>query len=203
MRPKVQYVVGIDEAGRGPLAGPLAMGGVLIPIEAAWFRKFSRGVRDSKQLSPDEREAWYKKIFQFQKEGKLHFSVTFINSKTIDKRGLSFALHDAVRRTLKKLGAVPEVTTVLLDGSLCAPKEFIFQRTIIRGDESEPVISLASIVAKVLRDRKMTALAKKFPEYGLDVHKGYGTKKHRDAIKLHGLSPLHRKSFCGAFIANS
>lgn len=93
-----------------------------------------------------------------------------------------------------------EDTIVLLDGGLHAPVDFIHQKTIIRGDENEPAIALASIAAKETRDAHMDTLALQHPEYGFDAHKGYGTKRHIDALKTHGLSHLHRASFCGAFV---
>jgi ribonuclease HII len=98
-------------------------------------------------------------------------------------------------KKLEKLGVTAHRSKVLLDGSLKAPRRYVNQKTIIRGDDIEPVISLASICAKVLRDRKMTRLAKKYPRYGFEVHKGYGTKAHYKAIKKHGFSQEHRRSF--------
>ena len=95
----------------------------------------------------------------------------------------------------------PQTCLVLLDGGLKAPREFIYQKTIIKGDEKELSISLASIAAKVTRDAYMTKLAKKYPAYGFEIHKGYGTKKHREAIKKHGPSEVHRMSFLGRILA--
>ena len=96
---------------------------------------------------------------------------------------------------MKKLNVNPKQTQIFLDGGLKAPKEFIFQKTIIRGDDKKMVISLASIVAKVSRDALMSRLSKKYPKYGFEFHKGYGTAKHRLAIRQNGLSPVHRKTF--------
>lgn len=189
-----KFLVGIDEAGRGPLAGPVAVGAVKISPEN--IRLF-RGVKDSKKLSPDEREKWFRKIRKLSREGKLLFSVSFSSASVIDKKGIVKAVSLALARSLRKLVLVGEekFAEVLLDGSLKAPQRFSNQKTIIRGDEKRLIIALASIPAKVLRDKKMKRLSKKFPKYGLDVHKGYGTLAHRRAIQKFGASKIHRKSF--------
>ena len=109
------------------------------------------------------------------------------------------AIRAALASNLKKLGARPEECRVLLDGSLRAPIEFKNQQTIIRGDQSEKIISLASIAAKVLRDRKMVKYGKLFPEYRFEIHKGYGTLFHRTTLRREGLCVIHRKSFLRSF----
>jgi ribonuclease HII len=102
----------------------------------------------------------------------------------------------AISQGLNKIKLDPNKCQVLLDGSLKAPKEFINQKTIIKGDEKEKIIAWASILAKVSRDSIMTKYHKKFPQYGFQIHKGYGTDKHRTAISKYGLSEIHRKTFC-------
>jgi ribonuclease HII len=192
----IRYIIGIDEAGRGPLAGPVAVGAFCVRTDfSREFKKFAAGVKDSKKLSEKKREEWFVKIESEQKRGNFSFAVTFSGNVMIDKRGLTFSIRHALAQSLKKLDLPPEQTLVLLDGGLRAPKEYIFQETIIKGDEKEPVISFASIAAKVLRDRKMVALAKFHPQYGFEKHKGYGTKDHYRAIVKHGVLGIHRKSF--------
>jgi ribonuclease HII len=115
----------------------------------------------------------------------------------IDKEGISIVIKKAVAKILKKLeNADPENTYVALDGSLYAPEIYKNQNTIVKGDELEPIISLASIISKVKRDRKMQSVESKYKRYEMEVHKGYGTEKHRKLIKKYGISKLHRKSFC-------
>ncbi|MEI6058098.1 MAG: ribonuclease HII [bacterium] len=146
---------------------------------------------------------YFIKIQKAKKIGIIDFAVTFQSEKVIDKKGLSFAIKNALSISIEKIIATnethdinPTVVDVLLDGGLKAPAHFTKQKTIIRGDTKEQTIALASICAKVLRDRRMIAVAKKYPAYGFEIHKGYGTKAHYAAIKKHGLSPLHRRSFC-------
>lgn len=197
---KIQYIVGIDEAGRGPLAGPVSVGAIIIkaPLKHKLFRK----VRNSKQLSFIQREEWFSKILTEQKKGSLDYAVSCVSHKSIDEKGIVKAIRLAVNRTLNKLGVDPRSTMILLDGSLKAPDYFLFQETIIRGDETIPLISLASIAAKVVRDRKMIRLAKHYPEFDFDRHKGYGTRIHKTKIKLLGPCEIHRKSFLTRILPN-
>ncbi len=189
----LKFLVGIDEAGRGPLAGPVSVGAVVIPFRGK--HSLLKGPKDSKQISEKVREDWFKKLKTARKEGTLGFSVSLVSAKIIDERGIVFAVKTAVKRCLNKLGVPPHETMVILDGSLYAPDHFLYQETIIRGDQTEPLISLASIVAKVTRDRKMVRFSKLYPEFDFHIHKGYGTLSHRKAIKKHGPSEIHRRSF--------
>lgn len=194
VRKNFRYIIGIDEAGRGPLAGPVAVGAFCVRVGDKNFETFSLGVKDSKQLSEKQREEWFARMFQ----EKFSFAVAFGSAQMIDKRGLSFAVKHALASSLKKLACQPDQTLVLLDGGLRAPAEHLFQETIIQGDEKEPVISLASIAAKVSRDRMMVRLGKKYPLYGFERHKGYGTAAHYEAIARYGiLENVHRRSFLG------
>ncbi|MCB9819027.1 ribonuclease HII [Candidatus Nomurabacteria bacterium] len=191
-----KYLIGIDEAGRGPLAGPVTVGVVSVPIDFDW--SLLPGVGDSKQTSPAKRELIFKQATHLREEGELNFQVVSSSHLIIDDKGIVFAIKRAMKRGLEKLQLDPRYCQVLLDGSLRAPSEFINQQTIIKGDATEPAIGLASILAKVTRDRFMTKIAQN-PEllpYDLASHKGYGTKKHCESIRQYGLSNIHRKTFC-------
>ncbi len=196
MNMKSTHLIGIDEVGRGPIAGPVAVGAFCFSISAtSRVRRLFKGVKESKQLSEEKRESWFRVIRTAKKEGLVDFCVTFQSEKVIDGKGLSYSIRTALRRSIHMLNVVPKCATVLLDGGLRAPVEFRNQKTIIKGDEKELVIALASICAKVLRDRKMVALGKKHPQYGFEIHKGYGTKKHYGAIRRYGMHKAHRRSF--------
>ncbi len=157
-------------------------------------KKFFKGIKDSKQLSAPERELWYDLALEYRKRGELNFTVSLVSERVIDRHGIAYAIRLGVKRGLKKL-QVGSSDQIFLDGSLKAPDNFLHQQTIIRGDEKVPIIALASIVAKVTRDRKMRGLAKKFPAFGFEGHKGYGTRAHLLALKKHGLCEVHRRSF--------
>ena len=185
-------IVGIDEAGRGPLAGPVAVGAV--KILKGFNKRFFEGIKDSKQLSQDERELWFELAQEGKRKKELDFAVSLVSEKVIDKHGISYALRLGIKRCLEKLD-IGRNSQIFLDGALKAPRDYKHQLTVIRGDEKIPVISLASICAKVVRDRKMIKLAKKFPEFDFDINKGYGTLLHRQALKKFGSSTIHRQSF--------
>ncbi|MCX6790235.1 MAG: ribonuclease HII [Candidatus Kaiserbacteria bacterium] len=187
------HVIGIDEAGRGPLAGPVSVGVVMAP-EGFDIAKEFPGVNDSKKLSEKKREEIYEKLVARAALGDIHFTVEFESADTIDSEGIVPAVNRALVRGLNRLAPDPSLVRIQLDGSLHAPKEYE-QETIIHGDSLIPIISLASIAAKVERDHLMVELAKEYPEYGLETHKGYGTKMHYEALQKHGLSAIHRHSF--------
>lgn len=189
---RTRYLIGIDEAGRGPLAGPVSVAAVIIPVNFNTF--FFEGIRDSKKLTERDRERWYAKLVR--QEGGLRWSASFASHAIIDRRGITKAVAGALRRCLAQFPVEPDHVRVFLDAGLKAPPEFIHQESIIRGDEQVPLIAAASIIAKVRRDRRMTALAQKFPHYGFDIHKGYGTRAHQAAIQQFGLSEIHRTTFC-------
>ena len=200
-RKDFQHIIGIDEVGRGPIAGVVTIGVVVVPqyITKCHFR----GVRDSKQLTARAREQWVEKIQEKQTRGIVSYTVASTGNNCIDDIGISRSIQHAINRALRRFDVDPRHTLVLLDGGLKAPEVFPFQKTIIGGDQKEFVIALASIVAKVSRDRKMVRLAKKYPEYGFEQHKGYGTRKHFLQIATHGLCPLHRRSFLDGIAENS
>ena len=172
------------------------MGAVLFEIEEyKRFKKENKNLagRDSKKLSEKKREEWFEQI-----QGKaldMESAVAFSSNKVIDTKGIVKAIEMAIEKIFAGFKKRPEECLVLLDGNLKAPKEFKNQKTIIKGDEKEPVISLASIVAKVSRDRYIVKLSEKYPEYCFEKHKGYGTKLHYEMIKKHGLCNIHRRSF--------
>lgn len=195
----MRYLIGIDEAGRGPLAGPVAVGAVLVPTDFDWG--LVEGVRDSKKLSEKKREELFARAEVLQNSTALRYAVATSSAQYIDTYGIVPAIKRALAEAISKLKVEAGDCRVLLDGSLHAPENFIHQETIIRGDDTEPVISLASIMAKVTRDRLMCRIASKYPAYGFDVHKGYGTLGHCNAIKTNGLSDIHRVTFCGNILA--
>lgn len=187
----MRKVVGIDEAGRGPLAGPLSVGLVLIKKRRQLDLS---GLRDSKKLTEINREEWFLKIKDWEKRDLITSAHMFVSSKIIDKKGLAYASKYAVKKLLDKALINPKDVRVLLDAGLYAPKEFL-QKSIVKGDEKISEISLASIIAKVKRDRFMIRISRKYPIYEFDVHKGYGTKKHISIIQREGISDLHRNRF--------
>ena len=193
---RTEFIIGIDEVGRGPLAGPLCLG--VCAVERGKMRlcrRIFRGAKDCKQLSSTEREAWFAALQDAKREGVVRVVTTFVGSKAIDARGMARALRVGVCRVLKKLCIEASACRVLLDGGLKAPALFGEQKTIIRRDETELLIALASIAAKVRRDRHMVRLAKRFSAYGFEVHKGYGTKLHYTRLRQHGMCNIHRKTF--------
>src|SRR3989344_4052045 len=194
----MRFLVGVDEAGRGALAGPVAVGVAMVP--SGFDFTLVPGVKDSKQLSPKERERIYALARRLQKEKLLDFKVAMVGAGVIDRIGITRATAKAVARGVFRLSCTPDEAEVRLDGLLHAPTAYTFQETIIRGDQTEPIISLASIMAKVTRDRYMVRIAKRYPAYDLARHKGYGTLLHRQCIEKHGLSDLHRKYFCKKFV---
>ena len=191
---KKLWVVGVDEAGRGPLAGPVAVGVAVVPRNFNW--KLLPGVGDSKKVAVTKREHVVQSARILKRQGVLNFHVTLVSHAVIDRVGISAAVRRGINECFGKLALDPRSTSVKLDGLLHAPEAFKDQETIIKGDAKEKVIGLASIVAKVTRDAHMVRIARKYSQYDFDIHKGYGTKIHREAIAKHGLSSLHRVSFC-------
>jgi ribonuclease HII len=196
-----KWLIGVDEAGRGPLAGPVSVGVACVPKNFNWSQ--IPGVNDSKKLSEKKREEIFKIAQRLKKEGKLDYAVVMISAKVIDSIGIVPAVSKAMKSALNAIANSKSTLgfaecRVLLDGGLKAPLEYIHQETIIKGDGKEKVIGLASIMAKVTRDRYMVRISvkPKFAPYIFNLHKGYGTLKHRNAIKQNGLSEIHRKTFC-------
>ena len=194
---RITHTVGIDEVGRGPLAGPVAV--CACAVRHGFDEALLSGVRDSKKLSPQRREEWFAKLSALRDAGALDFAYAAVTAADIDRDGIAPSIRRAVSECLRALEAScalrPGAARVVLDGSLKAPAEFVGQETIVRGDDTVPLISAASVIAKVLRDRHMTELDALYPAYGLARHKGYGTAAHRRAIREHGPSPVHRRTF--------
>lgn len=189
----MRFVLGVDEAGRGPLAGPVAVGVVAVPEGFDVAKEFP-GVADSKILTEKKREALYAMLVARAALGDVRFAVEFENAATIDKDGIVPSVRSALTRAVKLLAPDPSIFHILLDGALRASLEYS-QETIIDGDNLIPIISLASIAAKVERDHLMCKLAEEFPNYGFELHKGYGTRAHYDALGEFGLCAIHRRSF--------
>ena len=202
-------MIGIDEAGRGPLAGPVAVGVVLVPDDFPWSCLLPE-VDDSKRLTSSKRMDIFLAAKELKVANRLDFKVALTQTATIDRLGINCAIKLALNRALLRLRqehlTVDLLTaTVKLDGGLKAPKTYPNQQTIIRGDQTEPIIGLASIMAKVTRDQYMIKLAlnKDYQTYNFSQHKGYGTLAHQQAILRHGLSAEHRHSYCRRITANS
>ena len=189
------------------MAGPVAVGVMLTAGDFSWPRLLPE-VDDSKRLTPAKRAEIFLAAGELKTAGVLDFRVALTGAKLIDRVGINPAVKLALGRALSglrrngRLAGRAEIdlysARVKLDGGLYAPKNYQNQQTIIRGDQTESIIGLASILAKVWRDRYMTRLAttKDYLPYGLSGHKGYGTASHRKAIRKNGLSPEHRRSYC-------
>lgn len=179
----MEFIAGIDEAGRGPLAGPVVAAAVILnptdPID---------GLADSKLLTEKMREALFEQIVS----RAIAYGVGEASVEEIDQHNILQATFLAMQRAVAKLSQQP--TRVLVDGNQ-DPKIALPTTLIVDGDRLEPAISAASIIAKVTRDRLLVKLDKKYPGYGLAEHKGYATKKHRQALQDLGASPCHRRSF--------
>jgi len=201
----IKYIVGIDEVGRGPLAGPVAVCAFKMPVNFE-VKKFGK-TKDSKKLSPKKREEIFdmlKKIKSTKNpifENNIDYLVCYESAQEIDKIGISQAIKNCLKKAITKLRVNPKDCLVLLDGGLKAPLKYKNQKTIIKGDEKERAIAFASIIAKVSRDELMCRLAKKYPKYSFEIHKGYGTKKHCEYIKKNGLCFEHRRCFCKNYLS--
>lgn len=180
---KEHLIAGVDEAGRGPLAGPVIAAAVILhpdhPI---------KGLADSKKLTEKQRDNLFKEI----RTKALVWSVARATVAEIDSINILQASLLAMQRAVQRLAIPPQM--VLVDGNKC-PIFPCKAKAVIKGDETEPAISAASIVAKVLRDRFMRMLDKKYPQYGFAQHKGYGTQQHVEALQQVGVSRVHRRSF--------
>jgi ribonuclease HII len=177
---KHQLVIGIDEAGRGPLAGPMVVAGVVLPI--GYDHPM---INDSKQLSEKKRDALYIEIMR----DALEVIIVIVDEATIDRENI----YQAAKQAMTNIAHCSMAVAVLTDAMpLTISKN---STSIIKGDTLSISIAAASIIAKVVRDTKMKHLDHVYPEYGFAKHKGYGTKLHLEAIHTHGITPIHRKSF--------
>lgn len=187
--PRMQ--IGIDEVGRGSLAGPVVLAAVAVSGHVQWTHPEFGRIRDSKKLTPKRREAWSRYLTAHP---SIRWAVTRVGQPIIDRINISQAANRGALRLTKRLQPKDERYRVLLDGGLIIPAR-ILHRTVIKGDEQVPIIAAASIIAKVWRDRAMTRLGRRFPQYGFEIHKGYGTPLHRRMLRRHGPSEYHRKTF--------
>jgi ribonuclease HII len=177
-------IAGIDEAGRGPWAGPVVAAAVVLPPDCR-----IPGLNDSKKLSPARRE----RLFDEISRTALAVGVAAMSHDVIDSLNILQATYAAMRAALQQISPVPDL--VLVDGCWVVPGLACRQVPVIGGDGKSAAIAAASIIAKVTRDRTMMQLAATYPEYQFDKHKGYGTPEHQAALRTYGPCPIHRKSF--------
>jgi len=178
-----RYIAGIDEAGRGPLAGPVYAAAVILPPDIRLD-----GINDSKKLSPKKREELFDEITK----KAVCYSIFSVDEKKIDEINILNATHMAMNGAAESLSQKPDY--VIIDGNSIKNMTFPHE-TIVKGDAKSISIAAASVLAKVARDRYITKMAERYPEYGFEKHKGYGTKEHTDAILKYGVTPIHRKTF--------
>jgi len=176
-------LAGVDEAGRGPLAGPVVAAAVILPVSPQ-----IEGLRDSKVVPVEQREALYCEIV----ETAIAWEVIAVEAHVIDAVNIFAACMQAMRQAINGLSVKPHL--IIIDGNQC-PGSGCPERAIIKGDSKSAAVMAASIIAKVTRDRIMEEFHEQYPHYGFDEHKGYGCKKHIDALRRHGPSPIHRMSF--------
>jgi ribonuclease HII len=207
MMEKIKYIVGTDEVGRGPIAGPVAVSAFLLLAKesenliARFKEETELPIRDSKKLTKKQRQKWFDYLKKAKVDGVCDFVVSLVSSEMIDKFGIVPSIRKALDNSLEKITKDKNINQFLiyLDGGLIAEEKYLHQETLIKGDELIPVISLASIVAKVSRDKVMGEYAKNYKEYNFENNVGYGTRAHYEAIKKYGLCPIHRKTFCKGF----
>lgn len=183
----VSVICGVDEAGRGPLAGPVCAAAVILPANLE-----IPGLTDSKKLTDKRR----RELFPLIKEKAISYGIGFASEREIDEINILQATFLAMERALAQLEVRPELA--LIDGN--REKDFgIPVKTVVKGDSLSANIAAASILAKVTRDDVMLALAEDYPQYGFEIHKGYGTKAHYEALREYGASPVHRSTFLRKF----
>ncbi len=183
----IKVICGVDEAGRGPLAGPVCAAAVILPADLE-----IPGLTDSKKLSDKKR----RELFPVIKEKAVAYGIGLASEQEIDEINILQATYLAMERALEQLAVKPELA--LIDGNRA--KDFgIPVKTVVKGDSLSANIAAASVLAKVTRDDIMVAMAEQYPEYGFEIHKGYGTKAHYEALRQHGESPIHRRTFLKKF----
>ncbi len=195
---KPLWIIGIDEVGRGPLAGPVTVCAAAMPL--AIYRKMNWkkgkvGLTDSKKMSAGSRETWEKKARELKATGKLKIAIASCSAAMIDARGIAPCIRSSIQSALRNLRLDASECMIVLDGGLKAPKNYLYQQTVIRGDQKHKIISLAAVIAKVRRDALMKKLHLQYPAYAWESNKGYGTRAHIKTLRRVGPSPLHRKSF--------
>ena len=187
---EIQVICGVDEAGRGPLAGPVCAAAVILPKHAEL-----PGLTDSKKLTDKKRRELYPLIM----EQAVAYGIAFATEQEIDEINILQATFLAMQRALDQLSVKPDLA--LIDGN--REKDFgVPVKTVVKGDSLSANIAAASILAKVTRDNLMVEMAQKHPQYGFEIHKGYGTKAHYAALREFGASPIHRMTFLKKFYGN-
>ena len=179
-----KFVCGVDEAGRGPLAGPVCAAAVILPIDTE-----IKGLNDSKKLSEKRRE----ELFPIIKEKAIAYSIAFASVEEIEEHNILNATYLAMNRAIEGLKVPADFA--LIDGNRVPTGIKIPCQTVVKGDSKSMSVAAASILAKVTRDRLMLEIDEEYPLYNFKKHKGYGTKEHTDLILKHGVSPVHRPSF--------
>ena len=183
----ISPICGVDEAGRGPLAGPVCAAAVILPPELE-----IPGLNDSKKLTDKRRRALYDVII----ENAVAYGIAMVHEQEIDEINILQATYNAMEQAMLQLSVKPAMA--LIDGNRARPFPVPVQ-TVVKGDSLSANIAAASILAKVTRDRYMEEMAEKYPQYGFEIHKGYGTKAHYAALTEHGMSPIHRRTFLKKF----
>ena len=187
---EIQVICGVDEAGRGPLAGPVCAAAVILPKDLQ-----IPGLTDSKKLTDKKR----RELFPLIQEQALAYGIGFATEQEIDEINILQATFLAMQRALEQLNIKPDLA--LIDGN--REKDFgLPVKTVVKGDSLSANIAAASILAKVTRDNLMQEMAETYPQYGFEIHKGYGTKAHYAALREHGACPIHRMSFLKKFYGN-
>ncbi len=182
-REEKRYIAGVDEAGRGPLAGPVCAAAVILPKGL-----IIDGINDSKKLTEKKRELLFDEIIEKAEA----YSIQFVEPSVIDEINIRQATHLAMERAICGLEITPDHAIIDGNDNLFMPVPYTY---IIKGDAKSQTIAAASILAKVSRDRLMKSLDEKYPQYGFAKHKGYGTKAHMEAIQKYGVTEIHRKTF--------
>lgn len=188
----VKIIAGVDEAGRGPLAGPVSVAGVIMPLDD---KDIIEGINDSKKLTEKKREKLFDQII----EKAVSYHIEFVDVETIDSINILNATKLGMKKCIEALNPVPDL--VLIDAVKLEEK--VKTVGIIKGDAQSYNIACASILAKVARDRLMVQLDEIYPEYNFKKHKGYGTKEHIEALKKYGKCDIHRNSFIGHFVGDN
>lgn len=199
LKNEYDLIVGVDEVGRGCLAGPVVAGAVVFNFKNLDFNGWAAKVKDSKLLSPVKRAELDSQI----RQSALQWGIGQVAAAKIDELNIHLAtlsaMHKAVQEVIKKISNNSKIL-VLVDGRFIVPGLGLDQQAVVDGDNKVFSISAASIVAKVYRDALMVKLGAAFPDYGFAGHKGYGTRQHLVAIETYGLTPQHRKTFCKRFV---
>lgn len=182
------YICGIDEAGRGPLAGPVVAAAAVLPKDCQIFY-----LNDSKKLSEKKRDLLFDEI----KEKAVAYGIGIVSPQVIDEINILQATYEAMRQAISQLNVIPEI---LLNDAVTIPGVDIMQVPIVKGDAKSVSIAAASILAKVTRDRMMMEYDQIYPEYGFAKHKGYGTAAHIATLKEYGPCPIHRRTFIKKFV---